>query len=110
LPAIGAAAGAAVYAEGGGRHTASGYLIASGEGLIGGVIGSACEAGFCTLAGNAVVGGILANGLWGAIQGVWDYERNEGYTTPNGYLSAGEIGFAEGGFPWDQLWKVVRNE
>jgi len=108
LPEIGAATGAAVYGEGGGQHTLGGYLSAAAEGGIGGSVALICAAGVCAAAGSVAAGGALVNGLWGAGQGVWDYANSDACHTTGGYVSAGANGFAQGGVPWDEIWKFVR--
>jgi hypothetical protein len=111
LPEIGAAAGAAFYAESGGPHTALGYAEAAVEGAIGGEVAAFCAAA-CVYAGSAVLGGILVNGAYGAAQGVWDYARSDEPcgSSLNGYISAGVSGALQGGIPWDQILKWANGE
>jgi hypothetical protein len=107
LPEIGAVTSVAVYAEGGGQHTARGYVLAFAEGGVGGSVALVCVAA-CEAAGGVVIGGALVNGLWGAGQGALDYANNaDCHHTPGGYLSAGGNGFAQGAVPWDRIWKAI---
>lgn len=108
LPEIGGLTGAAVYGEGGGQHTLGGYLSATAQGAIGGSIALVCAAGTCAVAGSVVAGGALTNGLWGAAQGAWDYANSDQCHTATGYVSAGANGFAQGGVPWDEIFKFLR--
>ncbi len=100
LPEIGAATGAALYAEGGGNLTSQGFIEASAEGYVGGTV--------ALLGPTGVAGAILVNGAWGAGQGVYDYANNEECATTGGYIAAGAKGFVEGGIPWDEIFKSIR--
>ncbi len=89
-PYIGAIVGTAVYAEGGGRHTAEGYVLA---GALGGITGSL----------SMVWGGVFQAGLglWagdsaiGASEGIYDYSHSGGCHTLEGYVKAGITGGSE---------------
>ena len=61
----------------------------------------------CEIAGSVAAGAALVNGLWGAGQGAWDYSQSDGCRSVGGYFSAGGSGFAQGGVPWDEIWKKV---
>lgn len=100
LPEIGAATSALIYAEGGGHHTAQGYLVAAAEGYVGGTV--------ALLGPTAGVAAILVNGSYGAAQGAYDYANGDECATTDGYLFAGAKGFAEGGVPWDKVLKSIR--
>ncbi|MGH9917868.1 MAG: RHS repeat-associated core domain-containing protein [Nitrososphaerales archaeon] len=89
-PFVGALVGSAVYAEGGGQHTAEGYALAFASG---GLVGSL----------SMVWGGVVTAGagLWagdsaiGAGEGIYDYSRDSGCHTFGGYVKAGITGASE---------------
>ena len=86
-PVAGALVGTALYAEGGGSHTAQGYAMAFASG---GVVGSL----------SMVWGGVATAGaaLWmgdatiGAGGGIYDYARSPGCHSLGGFLRAGATG------------------
>jgi hypothetical protein len=104
---IGGVTNDAIYAEGGGGHSARGYAFAFGEGGVGGSLALICLAA-CEFVGPALAGGIFVNGTWGAAQGIWDYSSNSQCRSFRGYFSAGVNGFAQGAIPWDDIFKVIR--
>ena len=104
LPLFGEGTAVAFYGESSGPHTLNGFLQAAAEGGIGGGVAFFCTAGGCEVAGSVAVGGVLVNGLWGAGQGLWDYENSDVCHTAGGYAFAGTSGFAQGGIPWDEIW------
>lgn len=89
-PYVGALVGAAVYAEGGGQHTAEGYALAFASG---GLVGS-----LSMIWDGVVTAGI---GLWagdsaiGAGEGIYDYATGPGCQTFGGYIQAGLSGAAQ---------------
>jgi RHS repeat-associated protein len=89
-PYVGALVGTAVYAEGGGQHTAEGYALAFASG---GLVGS-----LSMVWGGVVTAGV---GLWagdsaiGAGEGIYDYATGPGCQTFGGYLKAGITGASE---------------
>ncbi len=111
LPTIGAATGAALYTKSGGPHTAQGYARAAAEGGIGGAIAGLCYEA-CAIAGSIALGGFLANGGYGAVQGAWDYSQQDGPDghTAWGYIDAAAWGFIQGGFPWDDVLKWLQHD
>ncbi len=89
-PYIGAAVGTAVYAEGGGRHTAEGYVLA---GATGGLTGS-----LSMVWGGVVPAGIglwAGNSAFGAGEGIYDYSQSQGCHTLGGYVKSGFTGASE---------------
>jgi hypothetical protein len=89
-PYVSGLVGTAVYAEGGGQHTAEGYVLAFASG---GLVGSL----------SMVWGGVVTTGvgLWagdsaiGAGDGIYDYLHDHECRTLGGYLKAGITGATE---------------
>ena len=100
--AIAVGASDAFYAESGGPHTLSGYINASAWGVGAGTIADLCAVASCVFLGSAVLGGILANGIWGGLQAIEGYEDSDVCTSAWGAAEAFANGFVEGGIPWDR--------
>jgi hypothetical protein len=97
-PYISAIVGTAVYAEGGGKHSAEGYALAfTSDGLVGSV---------STVWDGVVTAGV---GLWagnsaiGAGEGEYDYSHGPGCHSEGGYIKAGITG-ATGNAPIKLHW------